>query len=68
MRIDSDRKSMIMEVEFFANGDNSIGLLGLDGGESHGLAVQVTDIAGTVNTHPSLYRALADILRKQGLR
>jgi hypothetical protein len=68
MRIDRNKKSVIMEVEFFVNGDNSIGLLGKDGGESHGLAVQVVGVPGTLNSHPSLYKCLATILGEQGLR
>ena len=67
MKTGKDRSSVIMEVEIFRNSDKSVALLGKDGGQSHGLAVQVVGHPGTINSHPTLYKMLAQILRDQGL-
>jgi hypothetical protein len=39
MRTDSNTHSVVMEVEFFRNGDDSIGLVGKEAYGSHGLPV-----------------------------
>jgi hypothetical protein len=67
MRTNSGRKSVIMEVEFFRNGDNSIGLLGKEPDGSHGLAAQIVGKSGDQHSHPDLYKKLAGILQEQGL-
>lgn len=67
MKTDKDRGSVILEVEIYRNGDNSVALLGKDGGQSHGLAAQIVGHPGTINSHPTLYKMLAQILRDQGL-
>jgi hypothetical protein len=68
MRTTSNNQSVIMEVEFFRNGDNSIGLRGKEPDGSHGLFVQIVGKAGETHGHPDLYQKLATILREHGFK
>jgi hypothetical protein len=68
MRTDSNTHSVVMEVEFFRNGDDSIGLVGKEADGSHGLAVQIVGRTGGTHSHPDLYDKLACILREQGFK
>jgi len=51
MRTDSNTHSVVMEVEFFRNGDDSIGLVGKEADGSHGLAVQIVGRTGGTHSH-----------------